>query len=55
MLGEFEYLLLTAAANLGDDAYGAAIRDTNRIHAPDAPALSAPSTPPSTAWKPRAC
>ena len=26
VLGEFEYLLLTAAARLGDDAYGAAIR-----------------------------
>ena len=26
MLGEFEYLLLTAAARLGDQAYGAAIR-----------------------------
>jgi PadR family transcriptional regulator PadR len=26
MLGEFEYLLLTAAAHLGEDAYGAAIR-----------------------------
>ena len=26
MLGEFEYLLLTAAARLGDVAYGAAIR-----------------------------
>jgi PadR family transcriptional regulator, regulatory protein PadR len=26
MLGEFEYLLLTAAALLGEDAYGAAIR-----------------------------
>jgi PadR family transcriptional regulator PadR len=26
MLGEFEYLLITAAARLGDDAYGAAIR-----------------------------
>ena len=26
MLGEFEYLMLTAAARLGDDAYGAAIR-----------------------------
>jgi DNA-binding PadR family transcriptional regulator len=26
MLGEFEYLLLTAAARLGDNAYGAAIR-----------------------------
>lgn len=25
-VGEFEYLLLTAAARLGDDAYGAAIR-----------------------------
>lgn len=27
MLGEFEYLLLTAAARLGDNAYGAAIRE----------------------------
>jgi DNA-binding PadR family transcriptional regulator len=27
MLGEFEYLLLTAAARLGEDAYGVAIRD----------------------------
>ncbi|HEY3936910.1 MAG TPA: PadR family transcriptional regulator [Bryobacteraceae bacterium] len=26
MLGEFEYLLISAAARLGDDAYGAAIR-----------------------------
>jgi DNA-binding PadR family transcriptional regulator len=26
MLGEFEYLILTAAARLGDDAYGVAIR-----------------------------
>jgi PadR family transcriptional regulator PadR len=26
MIGEFEYLLITAAARLGDDAYGAAIR-----------------------------
>jgi DNA-binding PadR family transcriptional regulator len=26
MLGEFEYLLLTAAARLGDGAYGGAIR-----------------------------
>lgn len=26
MIGEFEYLLLTAATRLGDDAYGAAIR-----------------------------
>jgi PadR family transcriptional regulator PadR len=26
MLGEFEYLLLSACARLGDDAYGAAIR-----------------------------
>ncbi|HTR35244.1 MAG TPA: PadR family transcriptional regulator [Bryobacteraceae bacterium] len=26
MLGEFEYLILTAAARLGEDAYGAAIR-----------------------------
>ena len=26
MLGEFEYLLLTAAVRLGDEAYGAAIR-----------------------------
>ncbi len=27
MLGEFEYLLITAAASLGDNAYGAAIRE----------------------------
>lgn len=27
MLGEFEYLLVTAAAGLGDKAYGAAIRE----------------------------
>jgi PadR family transcriptional regulator, regulatory protein PadR len=27
MLGEFEYLLITAAAGLGDSAYGAAIRE----------------------------
>jgi DNA-binding PadR family transcriptional regulator len=27
MLGEFEYLLMTAAARLGDNAYGAAIRE----------------------------
>src|ERR1700761_6342476 len=27
MLGEFEYLLIIAAARLGDDAYGAAIRE----------------------------
>ena len=27
MLGEFEYVLITAAAGLGDDAYGAAIRE----------------------------
>lgn len=27
MLGEFEYILITAAAALGDQAYGAAIRD----------------------------
>lgn len=26
MLGEFEYLLLTSAARLGDEAYGVAIR-----------------------------
>ena len=26
LLGEFEYLMLTAAARLGNDAYGAAIR-----------------------------
>jgi DNA-binding PadR family transcriptional regulator len=26
MLGEFEYLLLTAAVRLGEDAYGAALR-----------------------------
>ncbi len=27
MLGEFEYLLITTAAGLGDEAYGAAIRE----------------------------
>ncbi|MEO8660166.1 MAG: PadR family transcriptional regulator [Bryobacteraceae bacterium] len=27
MLGEFEYLLITAAASLADKAYGASIRD----------------------------
>jgi DNA-binding PadR family transcriptional regulator len=27
MLGEFEYLLITAAARLGEEAYGAAIRE----------------------------
>lgn len=27
MLGEFEYLLITAASILGDNAYGAAIRE----------------------------
>ena len=27
MLGEFEYLLITTAARLGDEAYGAAIRE----------------------------
>ncbi len=27
MIGEFEYLLLTAATRLGDNAYGAAIRE----------------------------
>lgn len=27
MLGEFEYLLITAAARLGDEAYGAAMRE----------------------------
>ena len=28
MLGEFEYLLITAAANLGENAYGAAMRES---------------------------
>jgi|SRR5579862_3619849 len=32
MLGEFEYLLITAAAGLGDDAYGAAIREQIETH-----------------------
>jgi DNA-binding PadR family transcriptional regulator len=27
MIGEFEYLLITAATRLGDEAYGAAIRE----------------------------
>lgn len=30
MLGEFEYLILTAAANLGDGAYGTAILEEIR-------------------------
>src|SRR3569833_428956 len=30
MIGEFEYLILTAAANLGDDAYGTAILEEIR-------------------------
>ncbi|HXM15107.1 MAG TPA: PadR family transcriptional regulator [Candidatus Eremiobacteraceae bacterium] len=32
MLGEFEYLLITAAAGLSDDAYGAAIREAIETH-----------------------
>lgn len=28
MLGEFEYLLITAAANLGENAYGALMRES---------------------------
>ncbi|HEY6185039.1 MAG TPA: PadR family transcriptional regulator [Terriglobales bacterium] len=28
MLGEFEYALITAAVNLGENAYGAAIRES---------------------------
>ncbi len=28
MIGEFEYLILAAATQLGDDAYGASIRST---------------------------
>ena len=31
MLGEFEYLLITAAATLGDNAYGASIREEIEI------------------------
>ena len=27
MLGEFEYVLITAAASLGENAYGATIRE----------------------------
>ena len=27
MIGEFEFLILSAAANLGEDAYGAAMRE----------------------------
>jgi PadR family transcriptional regulator, regulatory protein PadR len=33
MIGEFEYLMLTAAVRLGDDAYGAAIRQEIEISA----------------------
>ncbi|MBV9886205.1 MAG: PadR family transcriptional regulator [Acidobacteria bacterium] len=32
MLGEFEYLLISAAAGLGDEAYGAAIREELERH-----------------------
>jgi PadR family transcriptional regulator, regulatory protein PadR len=32
MLGEFEYLLITATASLGDEAYGAAIREEIQIN-----------------------
>ena len=32
MLGEFEYLLISAAAGLGDEAYGAAIRQEIETH-----------------------
>ena len=31
MLGEFEYMLISAAARLGDDAYGAAIREEIQV------------------------
>jgi PadR family transcriptional regulator PadR len=31
MLGEFEYLLITAAASLGEEAYGASIREEIEI------------------------
>jgi DNA-binding PadR family transcriptional regulator len=30
MIGEFEYLILTAAANLGEEAYGTAIQEEIR-------------------------
>ncbi len=33
MLGEFEYLLLTAAVRLGEEAYGAAIRQEIEVTA----------------------
>ena len=32
MLGEFEYLLISAAAGLGNEAYGAAIREEIERH-----------------------
>jgi PadR family transcriptional regulator len=32
MLGEFEYLLITATASLSDEAYGAAIREEIQKH-----------------------
>jgi DNA-binding PadR family transcriptional regulator len=32
MLAEFEYLLITAAAELGEEAYGAAIREEIETH-----------------------
>lgn len=32
MLGEFEYLLLTAAVRLGDEAYGVTVRQEIGVH-----------------------
>ncbi len=52
MLGEFEYLLITTAARLGENAYGAAIREGIE-KSPSASAPSVLSTPPSSASKER--
>jgi hypothetical protein len=54
MLGEFEYLIVTSAAGLGDKAYGAAIREAIEA-ATGAIAQSEHCTPPLNGSKPRDC
>jgi hypothetical protein len=53
MLGEFEYLILAAAAALADKAYGAAIRAAIEAATGRATAPSERSTPPSTGSNPK--
>ena len=53
MLGEFEYLLLTAAKRLGEEAYGASIRQEIE-GATDAAARSARFIRPSIGWRRKA-